>query len=712
MDRLGGPQRLSDLLRPTLRHPHLLRLFALLLVAGCAKQLPPDTTRESVRGISFRGNGDGHEGSRWTLLRSASDFSLRAAMDQEQNPPLVNFIKPRSRRVFLDRQTLELDAWRIETWYAHHGYFDARVLGWDVRRVRKERHLLGFHRPESVRIVGQIKQGEPSLVDRITWEGFDALGGPMVALLRQNASVSEGQRFEIDGLRETEALALQRLQEQGYAYASLQTDVVVDAESHTVSVRLIADPGPICTFGDVEVSGQLPVLRRYVDDEIQIDAGDRYRLSELGRTQRRLFGLGVFSVVNVRPDLSDPSRTEVPLRVELAPSKARQLRVGGGAAIEPGKQDLHVTTDFRHANLWRRLVRLEVGTSLGYTTVSQVTEVLEEEVTFTDVVSTGAPTLRVTAGLTVPRVPTRGWEVYQDLSYEQGIEPGYRFRTPTLSPGIRGRLTQRLTIELAYHFRYFDYLDLSLSGSDLRRTPLFLDFSDPYTLSFLRQQVTLDRRDDPLFPRKGTLSTLGLREAGALLGGQYTYLRVETDQRLYVPIRRIGRWRPRGTVAMRLGGGFIQPYGADEDEAQVPFAERLFLGGSNSVRGWPRRQLGPYLYPCGEDGQDYCQSRSGLVQPEGEVVPIGGLLALYSSIETRTFFYDDLGMALFVDAGMTWNDLEDIEDSPPQPTAGAGLRYRTPIGPLRFDVGYRLLDPPEYRQVSRIGVHFSLSEAF
>ena len=725
---VGSPGRVAralhhvDTVVRTPRPPHVHRsplhsrllhcALALGLAAGCGKQLPPDTTRETVRRISFRGNGDGQAGSRWTVLRSASDFSLRAAMEQEQNPALVNLIKPRARRVFLDRKTLELDAWRIETWYAHHGYFDARVLGWDVRRTRAERHLLGFHRPETVRIVGQIKQGAASVVDRISWEGFDALGGPMIAYLRQSAAITEGERFELDGLRETEALALDRLQEQGYAYARLRSEVTVDADSHTVSVRIVAEPGPVCTFGEVAVSGELPVLRRYVDDEVLIERGDRYKLSELGRTQRRLFGLGVFSVVNVRPDLSDPSRTEVPLRLELAPSKARQLRVGGGFALEPGKQDLHVTTDFRHANLRRRLVRLDLGTSVGYTTISQVTEVFEEDTTLTDVVSTGAPTLLVEASLTVPRVPTRGWEVYQNLSYEQGIEPGYRFRTPTLSPGIRGRVSQKLTFELAYHFRYFDYLDLSLSGSDLRRTPLFLDFSDPYTLSYLRQQVTLDRRDDPLFPRQGTLSTLGLREAGGVLGGQYTYLRVEADQRLFVPIRRIGGWRPRGTVAMRLGGGFIQPYGADENQAKVPFAERLFLGGSNSVRGWPRRQLGPYLYACLQEPDAYCQSRPGLQQPEGDIVPIGGLLALYSSLETRTFIYDDLGVALFVDAGMTWNDLEDVRDAPVQPTAGAGLRYRTPIGPLRFDVGYRLLDPPEYRQLSRIGVHFSLSEAF
>ena len=646
------------------------------------------------------------------MTSGTSDFSLRAAMEQQQSPPLVELIRPRQRRVMLDRETLELDAWRIETWYAHHGFFDARVIGWDVRQVKPERHLAWWHRPATVRVVGQVEEGPPAVVDEISWEGFDDLGGPLRSLLRQSAAIQEGERFDLDGLRETEALALERLQEQGYAYASLQSHVVVDVESHTVSLRIVASPGPVCSVGALTVTGDLPVPRQVVMDEIPLEEGQRYRLSDLGRTQRRLFGLGVFSVVNVRPDLSDPSQDAVPMSVELAPTKARQLRVGGGFALEPGKQDLHASADFQHANLRQRLIRLDLGATAGYTTISQVTEVLTDETTIDELVSTGAPTVEVRAGLTVPRFPGRAWEVFQDLTYEQGIEPGYRFRTPTVSPGIRGRLTPRLTLELAYQFRYFDYLDLSLTGDDLRRTPLFLDFSDPYTLSYLRQQVTLDRRDDPLFPRDGSLSSLSVREAGSVLGGQYTYLRVEGDQRVYLPIRRIGSWRPRGVLAFRLGGGFIQPFGADGDRAQVPFAERLFLGGANSVRGWPRRQLGPYLYACGPTGEDYCQSRAGLPQPVGDILPIGGLLSLQSSVETRAFVYDDLGLAMFVDAGMTWNKAEDIGEMPLQPTAGAGLRYRTPIGPVRLDVGYRLLDPPEYREVSRVGVHFSLSEAF
>ena len=94
------------------------------------------------------------------------------------------------------------------------------------------------------------------------------------------------------------------------------------------------------------------------------------------------------------------------------------------------------------------------------------------------------------------------------------------------------------------------------------------------------------------------------------------------------------------------------------------------------------------------------------------MVPIGGLVALQASGEIRALVYDDFGLAAFIDAGMTWNDLESVTQTPLQPTVGGGLRYRTPVGPLRLDVGYRVFDPPEYRQLSRFGIHFSLSEAF
>ncbi len=432
-----------------------------------------------------------------------------------------------------------------------------------------------------------------------------------------------------------------------------------------------------------------------------VEEGERYGLDDMRRSQRKLFGLGVFSVVNVAPELDDPADPVVPVRVELAPSRTRQLRVGGGAMAEPGKQDVHVGADFRHVNLFNRLVRLEVGAVVGYTTLTLLGEVFDEGSDIADIITTGAPTLATTAELVLPRVPTRGWELFQKGGYTRGIEPGYTYSLIDASPGVRARLTPRLTTEFAYAYQYFDFLEVTASEQE------------DYTLSYLRQQVTWDRRDDTLFPRKGLMSSLAVQEAGGVLGGDYTYIKAEGDQRFYLPIRRIGGWRPRGTLAMRVGGGSIRPLGgAAAAFDAVPLDQRLYLGGGNTVRAWPRRQLGPYLYTCGADG-GYCLSEAGLDQPaDAEILPIGGLLSLYSSAELRALVTNEVGFAVFADAGMVWLDLDHIDGFPLQPTAGAGLRYKTPIGPLRLDVGYRLLDPPEFNELSRIGLHFSLSESF
>jgi translocation and assembly module TamA len=631
-------------------------------------------------------------------------------MEQHENPTMTGLVRPRQRRVFLDREQLELDAWRIETWYAHHGYFDAHVVTWDVRKIRGARHLIFWHMPPVVRIVGHLREGEPTLVTEFEWQGLEVLGGALISNLESHATLQIGDPLVADDLHATEDLVLHRLREQGYAFAEVESAVEVDPETHSARVRLVANTGPICTYGSISVSENLPVPEVYVRDELQMEEGARYKASELARTQRRLFGLGVFSVVNVVPDLSDPGNSVVPVRVELAPSKARQLRLGGGVLVESGKQDVHMSTDFQHVNLFGRLVRLETGGRGGYTTIAQLSNVTDEGLE--EFVSTAGPTLLANTSLVIPRVPVRRWEVLTTATYEIGVEPGYRFRTPSVSPGLRGRLGTHLTLEFAWHLKYFDYIDLDLNAADLRRTPLALDFSDPYTLSYLRQQVTWDRRDDPLFPRRGLLSSLGLREAGGAVGGQYTYIRIEGDQRFYIPIRKIGGWFPRGTLAARVGAGVIQPYG--EDDTGVPFAERLFLGGAGDVRGWPRRTLGPYLYACGEQLQDYCQGRTGLAQPTADVVPIGGLISMNTSIEVRLFniVAEEAGIAVFTDAGMVWNSIQDMKDFTLLPTVGAGLRLQTPVGPLRLDLGYRAVDPVEFAEVPRLGVHFSLSEAF
>jgi outer membrane translocation and assembly module TamA len=162
--------------------------------------------------------------------------------------------------------------------------------------------------------------------------------------------------------------------------------------------------------------------------------------------------------------------------------------------------------------------------------------------------------------------------------------------------------------------------------------------------------------------------------------------------RKYTPFTR------RIVLASRLQAGSIDGIGGSlaEETSRVPFSRRYFLGGSTSLRGWGRLEVSPL-------------SGSGL--------PIGGLSMLEWNTELRVATTRSLSLVAFVDAGNVWPRSWQFQPGNLRAAVGPGLRYRTPIGPVRADLGYQLTPiegllvdgEPEKR---RWRVHFSIGQAF
>ena len=164
------------------------------------------------------------------------------------------------------------------------------------------------------------------------------------------------------------------------------------------------------------------------------------------------------------------------------------------------------------------------------------------------------------------------------------------------------------------------------------------------------------------------------------------------------------------------------PYEFGDAQAEVPFAERITLGGSNTVRGWARNHLGPYI--C--DAESYegdldlttaagaaaCAGQFGRAQETTDIQPIGGTAYLHGSLEIRKYALAGYGIVLFNDWGMVWNQMSDIDVTQLLPSAGLGFRYKSPIGAIRLDGAYRFDLEPMFQEESNIQVHFGLSEAF
>ena len=137
----------------------------------------------------------------------------------------------------------------------------------------------------------------------------------------------------------------------------------------------------------------------------------------------------------------------------------------------------------------------------------------------------------------------------------------------------------------------------------------------------------------------------------------------------------------------------IDPSGTS---AALPFARRSFLGGASSLRGWGRFEVSPLTSP-------------GL--------PLGGNSMLEGSIELRARVYGNFGLAAFADAGNVWRTEWQYDLSDLRADAGAGIRYYTPVGPLRLDLAYQLtpiagLIVDGQPQTRRWRIHFSIGQAF
>ena len=169
--------------------------------------------------------------------------------------------------------------------------------------------------------------------------------------------------------------------------------------------------------------------------------------------------------------------------------------------------------------------------------------------------------------------------------------------------------------------------------------------------------------------------------------GSFNYYSASADARHYLPIT------DKMVVASRVQIGNIRPIGSDP--ANVPFGKKYFLGGATSVRGWGRYEVSPLV-----DGQ-----------------PVGGNSMFAFSEELRATLRGNVGGVLFLDGGDVWAQSLGFKFGDLRYAIGPGLRYQTPVGPLRFDVGYQLNPTPElvvngspnYR---RWRMHFSIGQAF
>jgi outer membrane protein assembly complex protein YaeT len=576
---------------------------------------------------------------------------------------------PWGAKRYFNREQFEADLKRIVAFYKDRGYPDAKVKSFDVKMNDKQ---------DAAAITINVEEGEPIVVDRIDYSGFDSLPARHFNALRSSLPLKEHAPLDRALAQASRESALDELKDHGFPYASVRITEQPGHDDHSRVIALAATPGTRARYGDIEITGNSSVSDNVVRRQLLIRPGRLFRLSSLQESQRRLYDLETFNFANVETDVKEGEQpATVPIKVVLTEGKHRKVNFGVGYGSE---EKARVSADWRHVNFFGGARTLQLQGQ--YSSLSK-----GGRVNFRQPYVFG------------PRLSL----LLTGQSWHQN-EPAYVLNTrggkATLERRFArgGPLSQRtadMTMSLAYTGEFEDYQ----VTEEALRTPGFLKTLislglDPLNgtargwLSSLGYDLHRSTADSTINAKHGYLFNAHLEQAGRFLGGDYEFTEAVLEGRFYAPIAG------RAVFAVRARGGSIGQIGSAEN-LKVPFFRRYFLGGAQSLRGWGRFEVSPL--------------------DQGRIV--GGHSMFESSAELRAPVWGNLSAVLFADAGNVWNNAWDVNLGDLRYDVGPGLRYLTPIGPIRVDMGFQLnpipgllIDGKEQKRPFRI--HFSIGQAF
>ena len=567
---------------------------------------------------------------------------------------------PWGKKAYFDRSRFDADLKRIQAFYADRGYPDARVTGFDTKLNDKQ---------DQVDITVTIAEGDPVKVAAIDFDGFDVVPPDHLAQLKKQIPLKVGQPRDRQLVVTTHEMAQNELKDHGYPYAKVSTAEDDGAGGKEATLTFSADPGKLAHFGAVQIQGNKTVSDHIIGRELTFKPGDLYRRSIVQDSQRRLYGLELFQFANIEPlNPEQQQADEIPMKVTVAEGNHQRLNFGVGYGTE---EKARVDAEYHHLNFLGGA--RSAGAHVRWSSLDRGARLDFNQPYF----------FRPHFSL--------GGEGQQWYTYT----PAYR----SVVTGAKSTLTHRSSEKTSWALSITSEHDSSsvsaaaLADPTLRNALIALGLNPETgeqngTLNAVGLDFQHSTADNLLNAHRGYQLALHSEQAGRLLPGSFQYTAWSADGRHYLPLG------DNMTVASRLQLGNLRPYG--DEEANVPFSKRYFLGGATSIRGWGRYEVSPL-------------SESGF--------PVGGDSMLAFSEELRARLRGNLGGVLFLDGGNVWAKSMGFVLSDLRYAIGPGLRYQTPIGPIRFDFGYQLNPIPGLQvdgkpQTRRWRVHFSIGQAF
>ncbi|PYP46533.1 MAG: hypothetical protein DMD42_03995 [Gemmatimonadetes bacterium] len=670
VDSAGGGSQHRDAAR--LRQLRALRLTLLVAVLAAAPLAAQQEQQRVVRGLSFEGN------------HAIDDYTLGAAIATTNSSAFatkwyLRWIGFLGEKRSFNELEFRRDVVRLLLLYRQSGYMNA-VIDTLLRREGRD-----------VYIKFRIYEGDPVRLAELHVLGLDSI--LEVQRLKRDLPVHVGDPFNRALFQASADTIVSRLKNLGYPYADILRSYDVDVAALRAVATLEALPGPRMRVGQVLITGAEKVDTGTVRRMLSVRAGDWFRQDQLYVTQRDLYGLGMFRSVNVvLADTAPPpgdSTVRVVVRVAEAPRHRIRLGAGYGSLdcfrVQSGWTAYDFLGGARSLDVTGQLSKIGVGVPTNANFKDNVCRFLRADSTSDTLNYNATVTLRQPAFLS-PR-HTASFAVFAERRSEfkaytrqaVGANVAVTFnarRDVPVTVGY-GYSVGRTTADAVVYCQRF----LLCNEAD----QVFLANRRPFaaiTISGVRARV-----NSVLDPSAGGVTQVTLVHASryVLSDTLYEFNRGELEVSKYYPLSR------RSVLAWRVRGGTILPQRLSllgQSVKFVPPDQRFYAGGPNSVRGFARNELGPRVYVS--DSLEV--SGTDTTYQNIQASPTGGNTVFTANLELRVpspIFPDRVRLGLFVDVGQVWERGDTgTTVSGLRVTPGLGLRFITPLGPVRLDAAY------------------------
>jgi outer membrane protein insertion porin family len=454
-----------------------------------------------------------------------------------------------------------------------------------------------------------------------------------------------GDPFEPDWIDSAKKGILDLYSRLGYADCSISAIPAFSTDGTRVDVRFEIREGARRVLGRVLIVGNRATRARTILRELRMKEGQPYDPIGVFETRRRLFERGIFSKIELVNPPAGPDGV-TDLVIRVRERNTRRWALGFGYDSEEKARGFVEVSE-------NNLFGTARGVKLRY---KQSTIGRRYDFFFREPWALG---FREDANL--------------NLYDETRAEDGYDLHRRGGKPFAEWEPWARTGVLVAYRY---EEVRLSNVTPEMEATG---ELPESYLISSVIGRISWDGRDNPVNPHRGLYASAQAELAPSFLGGEALFDKYEGQVSLVTPVTA----RSELVLMGRMGLARL----LDPDD-RLPISERFFAGGASTVRGYAERSLGP---------------------TDADGTPLGGDLLLVGNAEYRFPVYRGVGGVVFFDIGNVWERTSDFSVDGLKSSVGFGLRYETPVGPIRLEYGRKLSSEPGQ---SAYRIHFTLGYPF